>query len=78
MSVSVLQLKYVVERAVEAIGPDVCAAGGVDELPGNRHSIAGLTDAAFEDETNTQFAGHLFHMDRTAFERKAGVAGDDE
>ena len=36
----VLQFEDVVERAVEAVGPEVRAGGGVDQLAGDAHPAA--------------------------------------
>ena len=50
----VLQLKNVVERAIEAVGPDVSAGRRVDQLAGDAHPIAGFAHAAFEHVAHTQ------------------------
>ena len=44
----VLKLEDVVERAVEAVGPDVVAGDGVDQLPSDAHSVTGFSYRAFE------------------------------
>jgi hypothetical protein len=36
---SILQFEDVIERAIEAVGPDVCAGRRVDQLAGDTHTI---------------------------------------
>jgi hypothetical protein len=72
----ILQLENVVERAVEAVGPDVRAGRCVDQLPGDAHPVAGFAHAAFEDEAHAKLLRHLFHADRPALVGEGRIAGD--
>src|SRR6516165_8479470 len=62
----VLKLEDVVDGAVEAVGPDVRAGAGVDELARDPHPVAGLAHAAFEHVAHPQFSRHLPHIDCSA------------
>src|ERR1700739_2248352 len=73
----VLQVENVVERAVEAVGPDVSAGRGVDQLPGDAHPVAGFAHAAFEHVAHAELLCHLLHVDLPALVGEGGVAGDD-
>src|SRR6516164_11353873 len=50
----------------------------VDKLRGNPHAAAGFTHRTFEHVADAQFAPDLLYVDRLAFVREAGIAGDDE
>jgi hypothetical protein len=72
----ILQLKNVVERAVEAVGPHVRAGRRVDQLPGDAHPLACFSYRAFEHVAYTQFARHLLHVDGLALVGEARIARD--
>ena len=72
----ILQVKDVIERAIETVGPDVIAGDRVDQLPGDAHPVAGFAYRAFEQIAHAQFARHLLHVDRFAFVEKARIACD--
>jgi len=74
----VLQVEHVFERAVEAVGPEMRAASGVDQLRRDAHTPARLADRAFENVADTQLPPDLLHVDRLAFVRKTRIAGDDK
>ena len=74
----VLQFENVVERAFEAICPEMCSRGGIDQLPGDPHAGGGLAHAALEHVADAQFAADLFHIDRAALVGEARIARDDE
>ena len=59
----VLQVEDVIQTAIEAIGPEVIAAGRIDELCRDPDPVARLADTAFDDVANTQFASHLGDID---------------
>ena len=61
---------------VEAFGPQMPAALGIDELRVEPHSIAGVLHAAFENVSNAQFATDLADIDRPALVGESGAAGD--
>jgi hypothetical protein len=42
----VLHREHVVEFAVVTLGPQVMSGGGIDQLRGDAHAVAGLTHAA--------------------------------
>ena len=54
----VLQFENIVKRALEAVGPEVGAIQGVDELAGNTHFATGLADTTFEDVADTEVLTH--------------------
>jgi len=74
----VLQFEDVVERAVEAVGPDMRAARRVDQLGGDAHPVGGFAHRAFEHIAHAQLARHLLHIDGLAFVGKTRIAGDHE
>ena len=55
----VLLFEDVVKRVFEAVGPDMGAAGRVDQLAGNAHTVARFTHAAFEHIAHTKLAADL-------------------
>ncbi|MDF2764917.1 MAG: hypothetical protein K0S81_1911 [Rhodospirillales bacterium] len=64
----VLDRKEVAQLAVVAIGPDVLADLGVDELRGHPHAPAGDAHAALEDVADAEpLLGDLAHVCRLAF-----------
>jgi len=74
----ILQLENVVERGVEAVGPDVSAGRRVDQLPADTHPVGGFAHAAFEHVAHAELLRHLLHIDRLALVGKGGIAGDDK
>ena len=50
----VLQVEYIIQTAVEAISPEVVAAGRIDQLRRNAHAIARFADTAFDHVTHAQ------------------------
>src|SRR6202035_783041 len=73
----VLHGKDIRKIAIKALGPDVRAARGIDELTSNAHSVARLADAAFQHVAHAEFAADLLHVDWLAFVGKARIAGDN-
>jgi hypothetical protein len=59
----VLQVKNILEPAVEAVCPQMRAGRGVDQLSGDADFIAGLADAAFKHITHAELAADLFDVD---------------
>ena len=51
-----LKREDVVERAVETVGPDMCAGCRIDQLAGDANSTTGLAHAAFEHVTHAKLA----------------------
>ena len=74
----VLKLENVFDQAVEAVGPQVRAGLGVDQLAGDAHPVAALAHRAFEHIAHPKLAPDLLHIDGPALVGKGGVAGDDE
>ena len=60
----VLQLEHVFERAVEAVGPEMRAGFGIDQLPGDAHPVAALAHRTFEHIAHAKLAADLLHIDR--------------
>ena len=59
----VLKLEHVFQRAVEAVGPQMRAGFGIDQLPGDAHPVAALAHRAFEHIAHAEFAPDLLHID---------------
>ncbi len=78
MTNSELNREDVLEIAVVALGPDMVAAFGLDELGGDAHPVPGLAHAALDDVIDTQLAPDLADIDRLALEGERRVAGDHE
>ena len=74
----VLHRENVGEIAVVALGPDMIAGLGLDQLRGDPDAVAGFAHAAFEHIAHAQFAPDLLHIDRAALVGEARIAGDDE
>ncbi len=74
----VLQVKHVDHFAVIALGPEVSARCGVDELRVDSHTVIGPTNAALKHISYTEFLRNLPDLHRLPFVRKCRVAGDDE
>ena len=51
----ILQGKDVFEWAIVALGPEMAAGGGVNQLRDNPHLIASLLHAAFQHVAHAQF-----------------------
>ena len=52
----ILQFKHIGQFAVIAVGPDVIARRGVDQLGGDPHAVAALADTAFQHVAHAKFA----------------------
>src|SRR5262249_54211279 len=74
----ILQIEDIIERALEAIRPQVTASGGIDQLSGDAHAVRRLAYAAFEQIANTEFTTDLLRIESPPFEREAGITGNDE
>src|ERR1700758_532968 len=62
----ILQIEHIFERAVEAVGPEMRAGFGLDQLPNDADAVAGLADRAFEQVAHAEFAPDSLHIDRLA------------
>src|SRR4029434_8562661 len=62
----ILQIEDVFERAVVAVGPDVIACCGVNELSSDADAIAGLADASLQHISDAELAADLLQIDRLA------------
>src|SRR5262249_23245429 len=72
----ILQLENVVERAVEAVGPDGRGGGRIGQLTGDAHAVAGSAYATFEHVAYAEFPRYLLHIDRLALVGEARIARD--
>ena len=63
----ILDREDVFQLSVVALGPAVRAGGGIDELRRDADTVAGATDAAFEDVANAELAADLSDVRRFAF-----------
>ena len=62
-------------RPVVALGPDVIAAGRVDELPGHTQLLARLADAALQHVTDAKLARDLANVGRFCPCRRRSSSG---
>ena len=62
----VLHRENVGEVAVVALGPDVVAGCGFDQLRGDADAVAGFAHAAFEHIAHAKLAANLLHIDGLA------------
>ena len=74
----ILQGKDVCERTVVALGPEVSAGGGVDQLRDDAHLIAGFLHTAFQHVAHAQFFPDVLHVGGFAFVGEGGVTRDDK
>src|SRR6516164_5181808 len=74
----VLKVEDVLEPAVEAIGPEMSAGRGINELARNSDAVSGLAHAAFEHVADAELTPDLPNVDGFPLVGEAGVAGDNE
>src|SRR5690606_5437320 len=74
----ILQLEYVVERALITIGPKMPARIGVDQLAGNADAAGRFAHAAFEQIAYAELAAYLLHVARPSPIDEARIACDHE
>jgi hypothetical protein len=74
----VLQREDVIERAFEAVRPEVASCLRIDELPCDADAIGRSPHTALEHVSDTQLATDLLHVHRLSLVGEARVAGDDE
>ena len=72
----VLHVEDIGERLVEALGPEMTARFGVDELHVDAHAVAAALEAALEDIADVQLAPDLLQIDGFALVSESGVAPD--
>jgi hypothetical protein len=73
----VLDREDVVERPVEALGPERRIGGGVEELRGDPDPVAGLADAALHHVGDAEVARELRGRDGLSLVRERGIARGD-
>src|SRR5262249_18514129 len=74
----ILELENVLQRAVETVGPEMTAGGGIDELRRDSHAVCRLAHAALEHVADAELATDLLDVYGMALVREARVAGDHE
>ena len=74
----ILKLENVVQRAVEAVGPEMRAGFGFDQLRGDAQPGARLAHAALQHVAHAEFAPDLPDVDRLALVGEARIARDHE
>src|SRR5262249_6867318 len=74
----VLHLREVGAIGVNAIGPDMCAAFGVDQLRVHSNLVAGPPDATFEYIADAELTADLLRVDRLSFISKSSIPSDDK
>src|SRR6516225_7435541 len=61
-----------------ALGPDVIAGFGLDQLRCDAQTITALADAAFEDIAHAELAADLFYADGAALVGKTRIERDNK
>ena len=74
----VLHAEEVGQGFIEALGPEMTAGRGVDELCVDAHLVLIALHRTFQHVTNAQLLADLLGVDAFAFVSKGGVARDDE
>jgi hypothetical protein len=74
----VLRLQQVSAGGVELVGPDMCAAVGVDELDIDPHPGGARLRRALQHVTHAQLLADRLGVDRLVLVSEGGVARDDE
>ena len=74
----VLQIEDILKNAVIALGPEMGAGRGIDQLTGDAEPVARLADAALEHIAHAQFPRDLADVDGAALVGEGGIARDDE
>ena len=74
----VLHIEEVGNGLVEAVGPQMIAGFGVDQLYIDPEPVAAALYRALQRVADVQFAADPLHIDRFALEGECGVARDNE
>ena len=74
----VVHREQVVRRPIVALGPEVRAGGGIDQLRRYPHALGAGLEAALEHVAHAELPADLAHVDRLALVGEAGIAGDHE
>ena len=74
----VLHVEEIGDGLVEALGPEVRAGLGVDQLHVDAHAVSAALHAAFEHIAHVELAADLLQVDGLALVGEGGVAADDE
>ncbi len=74
----VLCREDIAQLALIALGPEVSAGIGPDQLAGNPDLVAGRSHAAFEDITHAELAPDLTDIDGAGLVGKCRITGDHE
>jgi hypothetical protein len=68
---SILQLENILKATIEPVGPKVCAACSVDELPGDAYPVRSFSYATFQHIAHAKLATDLPHVHDSTFISKA-------
>ena len=74
----VLHVQEIGERLIEALGPEMIAGFGVDQLHIDAHAISAALNAPLQHITNVQLAADLLQIDGSALVGESGVPPDHE
>ena len=74
----VLHIEQIGDGFVEALGPKVIGAFGIDKLHVHPKPVAATLYRAFEHVADVQLAPNLLEVDRLALVGECGVAADHE
>jgi hypothetical protein len=73
----VLDRENVFQHPVVALGPNLIAGAGIDQLRGDSDALSPFADGPVEHVAHAELLTHLFQVDRLALEDEAGITGDD-
>ena len=74
----ILHVEEVASQLIEALGPEVRASVGINQLRVHAYAVATALHAALQDIAHVQLSPDLLHIDWLAFVRKGCVARDHE
>jgi len=74
----ILQGEDVPQIPIKAVGPEVGAGLGLDQLGGDAHTVGGLAHAALDKVANAELAADLLHIGKPALVDEARLPGDHE
>src|SRR5262249_49080751 len=72
----VLDRENIGQIAVIAVGPEMVASFGINQLRCDAHTVARAAHAAFEHVADTELGGNLCHIDSRSLVGERGAARD--
>ncbi len=74
----ILQSEDVLQRSIIALGPQMFAGGGVNQLHDNAYLPVGFLHAPFQYVPHAHLVADVLHLDGFTFVRERRGAGDDK